>query len=146
MTKWKTEKHFSSWLGLSPNHKISGGKILSRKSRKVVNRAAIAFRLAAQSVNRSDSALGAFYRRIKGRAGPSKANEATANKIAKIFYRMLRYGIEYQDLGAHYYEEQYKERVFQNLKKKAAKLGYKLIESEDTCEEKNMNNDLEEVA
>lgn len=134
MSKWQTEKHFCSWLGLCPNHKISGGKILSRRSRKVVNRAAMAFRIAAQSVSRTNTSLGAFYRRIKGRAGPSKANEATANKIAKIFYKMIRYGIAYQDLGGDYYEQQYKKRILQNLKKKAKKLGYILIENDQTVE------------
>ena len=136
MSKWPTEKHFCSWLGLCPNHKISGGKVLSRRSRKVVNRAAVAFRMAAQSVSRTNTSLGAFYRRIKGRAGPSKANQATANKIAKIFYKMVRYGIAYQDLGGDYYEEQYKKRILQNLKKKAKKLGYILLENDQIAEGK----------
>jgi len=139
MSKWRTEKHFSSWLGLCPNHKISGGKILSRRSRKVVNRAAIAFRIAAQSVSRTNSSMGAFYRRIKGRAGPSKANEATANKIAKIFYKMVRYGISYQELGGEYYEQQYRKRILQNLQKKAMRLGYVLVGKEQTKENNEVN-------
>ena len=93
----------------------------------MVNRAAVAFRISAQSVGRTDSSMGAFYRRIKGRAGPSKANEATANKIAKIFYKMVRYGIPYQELCSEYYEQQYRKRILQNLQKKAMKLGYVLI-------------------
>lgn len=90
MSKWKTEKHFTSWLGLSPNHKISGKKILSSKSLKVVNRATTAFHLAARSASCSKSALGAFFRRIKTRSGVQIANTATAHKMSRIVYRMLK--------------------------------------------------------
>ena len=127
MSKWKTEKHFSSWLGLSPNHKISGKKVKSSKSLKVVNRAATAFRLAARSAGVSKSAIGAFYRRIKIRSGPSIAITATAHKIAKIFYRMLKYGEEFVAIDMEYYEKQYKERLIYNLRKRAKKLGFNLI-------------------
>lgn len=94
-----TEKHFSSWLGVCPNNKITGGQVKSSQTRKVVNRAARAFRLAAYSAGKTNTALGAFYRRMRARFGPSKANTATAHKIARIFYRMWKTGKPFQDLG-----------------------------------------------
>jgi transposase len=127
MTKWPTDKHFGSWLGLSPNSKISGGRILSSKSKKVVNRAATAFRLAAYSAGRSDSSIGAFYRRLRSRMGAPKAITATAYKIARLFYMCMKTGRSYKDLGADYYEKMYKERVLKNFKQKAASLGFSLV-------------------
>jgi len=127
MNKWPTDKHFGSWLGLSPNNKISGGRILSSKSRKVVNRAATAFRLAAYSAGRSDSSIGAFYRRLRSRMGAPKAITATAYKIARLFYMCMKTGKSYKDLGADYYESMYKERVMRNFKQKAAQLGFTLV-------------------
>jgi transposase len=129
--KWPTEKHFSSWLGLCPNNKITGGRVYSTKSRKVVNRAANAFRMAAQAVGKSHTALGAYYRRMKTRMGPAKANTATARKLSCIFYRMLRYGKEYVDPGVQYYEQKYRNRVLKNLKRRARLLGYELIEIQE---------------
>lgn len=133
MSKWPTEKHFCSWLGLSPNHQISGGKILDRKTRRVVNRATQAFRLAAQSLKGNKSALGAYFRRMKARLGAPDAITATAHKIAKIFYRTLRYGQGYVDIGQNYYEEKYRQRVLQNLKKRAKELGYELMTSQQVA-------------
>ncbi|MFH0974959.1 MAG: IS110 family transposase [Spirochaetota bacterium] len=127
MNKWPTDKHFGSWLGLSPNSKISGGRILSSKSKKVVNRAATAFRLAAYSAGRSDSSIGAFYRRLRSRMGAPKAITATAYKIARLFYMCMKTGKSYKDLGADYYEKMYKERVLRNFKQKAASLGFSLV-------------------
>jgi transposase len=127
MNKWPTDKHFGSWLGLSPNSKISGGRILSSKSKKVVNRAATAFRLAAYSAGRSDSSIGAFYRRLRSRMGAPKAITATAYKIARLFYMCMKTGKSYKDLGADYYEKMYKERVMKNFKQKAAQLGFSLV-------------------
>ena len=124
MNKWPTEKHFSSWLGLSPNNRISGGKILTNKSKKVVNKAATAFRLAAWGVAHSNSALGAFCRRLKARIGAPKAITATANKISKIYYRCLKKGLDFVDQGMDYYEKKYKERLIKNIEKKALQLGY----------------------
>ena len=129
MSAWPTEKHFTSWLGLSPNHKVSGGKILSRKSRNIVNRAANALRLAAQSVQKTSTALGAFCRRLKSRLGPPKAITATARKLACIYYRSLKTGSAYVEIGADYYERKYRHRLISNLKKKAKSLGLQLIES-----------------
>jgi transposase len=126
MNCWRTEKHFSSWLGLCPGSKISGGKVLSSKTKLSANRAARAFRLAAYSLQKSKSALGAFLRRKKAQLGSPKAITATAHKIARIFYFMLKNGIEYKDLGQDYYEQRYQQRMINNLKKRAKQFGYKL--------------------
>lgn len=123
---WPTAKHFTSWLGLSPNNKITGGKVIGRRTKKTANRANTAFRVAAQSVARSDSAVGAFYRRKRAHLGPAKAIVATAHKLARIFYVMLKRREPYQDPGASYYEEQYRQRAIRNLQRKAAKLGLQL--------------------
>ena len=127
MEKWKTEKHFTSWLRLSPNNKISGGKIISHHTQKTKNRANKLFRLAAQSLANSKSALGAFYRRLKYRIGAPKAIVATARKLASIFYRMIRFKIKYQDIGAEQYEIKNKANQLKYLEKKAQALGLKLV-------------------
>lgn len=119
-----SEKHFASWLGLCPNHKITGGKIMDRRTNKVVNRAATAFRLAAQTLVRSESALGAFLRRIRARHGMPKAITATAHKLARLFYRLWKSGEAYLDQGAASYEQRYKQRALASMKKKAHALGY----------------------
>jgi transposase len=128
MSRWKTAKHFASWLGLCPGTKISGGKPLSTKSKRVVNRAATALRLAAQSLLRSKSALGAYLRRQRARLGAPKAITATAHKLARLVYSMLKHGSAYVDVGQKHYEERYRSRVIQNLKRKAQDLGYALVE------------------
>lgn len=122
-----TDKQFGSWLGLAPHHEISGGKILRRHTLKNGNRAGQAFRLAAQAVSRSDSALGAFYRRVRAKAGPKVAIVATAYKIARIYYAMLKERRPYQEQSAAVYDQRTKERELRKLQKKAAKLGMKLI-------------------
>lgn len=127
-TKFKTDKHFISWLGLCPGCRITGGRVKSSQTRKVVNRAATSFRLAAQAVSRSNSALGAFYRRISARAGAPKAITATAHKIARIFYALWTTKQSYQDQGADYYEQQYRQRVIKHLEKKAQSFGFQLVE------------------
>jgi transposase len=129
--KWPTEKHFTSWLGLCPNHKITGEKVKSSKTRKVFNRAANAFRLAAQSAGNSKTYIGAYFRRMKARLGAPKAITATAHKLARIFYRILKYGEEYVDRGVDYYENQYRKRVVDNLKRRAKELGFTIISKED---------------
>jgi transposase len=126
-SRFPSEKHFSSWLSLSPNQKVSGGKILSSKTKVSRNRAAAAFRQAAVSAGQSDSELGAYYRRMKARKGPAQAVTATAHKIARIYYHLLKTGEEYVDGGAQAYEEKYRERVLRNLKKRARGLGYELV-------------------
>ena len=128
MSRWKTAKHFASWLGLCPGTKISGGKPLSTKSNRVVNRAATALRLAAQSLLRSKSALGAYLRRQRARLGAPKAITATAHKLARLVYSMLKHGSAYVDVGQKHYEERYRSRVIQNLKRRAQDLGYELVD------------------
>jgi len=127
MSRWKSAGHFASWLGLCPGSKISGGKRLSSKTKPVVNRAAAAFRMAASSLYRAQCALGAYYRRMNARLGAPKAITATAHKLARLVYSMLKNGTAYTDVGQDYYEQKYKARVIQNLKKRAQQLGFELI-------------------
>jgi transposase len=127
MSAWPTVKHFASWLRLAPRNDVSGGKVLRSRTGKTGNQAAQAFRLAAQAVQRSDSALGAFYRRMKSKYGPAQATTATAHKIARTVYHMLKYKEEYVDPGATYYEEQYRKRAIKNLQRKAARLGMRVV-------------------
>lgn len=126
MSKWPTAKHFSSWLCLAPGNKISGGKILSSRTRPSSSRAAALLRLAAAAISRTDTALGAFCRRLAARVGKAKAITATARKIAVLFYNTLRYGMHYVDPGADYYEEQYKSKVLGHLRRRADSFGFTL--------------------
>jgi transposase len=128
MSRWPTEKHFTSWLTLAPGNKISGGKVLSTKTRRSANRAAKIFRLCAVNVGQTSTALGAFYRRLASRVGKAKAVTATARKLAVLFYNALRYGMAYEDPGASYYEERYRERVLKGLRRRAKEFGYELTE------------------
>ena len=127
MSKWKSEKHFASWLGLAPNNKSSAGKVFSRHTRSTSNRAATAFRLAAQSVSRSQSSLGAFYRRIKAKHGAPVAITATAHKIARIVYQMLKPRTSYLDLGLDTYLDQQRQRALRSLHRLAHKLGFQVV-------------------
>ena len=106
LSRWKTAKHFTSWLTLAPGCKISGGKVLSAHTRKSSNRVTAHLRLAAVTVGRTQTALGAFYRRLAARIGNAKAVTATARKIAVLFYNAMRYGMNYVDPGANHYEQQ----------------------------------------
>ena len=128
MSRWKSAKHFASWLGLCPGTKVSGGKVLSAKSKPVANRAAATLRMAAFTLFRSKSALGAYLRRQRSRLGAPKAITATAHKLARLVYTMLKHGTVYVDAGQEYYEERYRTRVVQNLKRKAQELGFSLVE------------------
>ena len=128
MSAWPTVKHFTSWLGLAPNNKITGGKVISSHTKKVKSRAHQAFRMAAQSLARSNTALGAFYRRMRAKHGGLKANVATAHKLARIVYFMLKHRTPYQDPGADYYDQEYRKRAIKNLKRKARKLGLAVVE------------------
>jgi transposase len=125
--KFPTEKHFSSWLSLSPNRKVSGGKVLTSRTKASSNRAAQAFRQAAVSVQASDSELGAYYRRMRARLGGAKAVTATAHKLARVYYRLVKHGEEYVEVGARAYEEKHRQRVVSNLQKRARGLGYELV-------------------
>jgi hypothetical protein len=130
MSRWNTEAHFASWLGLCPDNRISGDKVLSKGTRRVVNRAATALRIAATTLLRSRTYLGAQYRRLRTRLGAPKAITAMAHKLARLVYRMLKYGQEYIDKGAQYYEELTRLQQLQQLKMKAAKLGLRLVEAQ----------------
>jgi len=124
---WPDEKKFSCWLGLSPNHRISGGKVLKRSSRKVVNPLSVALRLAARTLRNSHSALGANFRRLIAKIGMPKAITAMARKLAVLIYRMLKYGSQYVDKGMEHYEAKYRETKLQYLRSQAAKLGMALV-------------------
>ncbi len=127
MSRFKSAKHFASWLGLCPGTKISGGKVLSGASKRTANRAAQALRLAAAALHKSQSALGAYFRRMAARLDRAKAITATAHKLARLIYTMLTKGEEYADKGQDYYEERYRERVMHHLTKRAEKLGMQLV-------------------
>jgi transposase len=131
MTRWPTGKHFASWLGWCPGNKLSGGKRYRMRSKPTANRAASALRLAAQGLVRSHSALGASSRRMRARLGAPKAMTATAHKLARFVYSMLRYGTAYVDAGQQAYEQQYRDRVLTNLQRKAKAFGYQLVLVED---------------
>ena len=131
MTKWPSAGHFASCLGLSPNNRITGGKVISSKTKASANRAAAALRLAANALHRSDSALGAFLRRKKAHLGAPKAITATAHKLACIIYAMLRHGQQYVDAGAEYYERHYQQRALRTAQRRAAQLGYQLVPLSD---------------
>ena len=125
--RFPTVKHFTSWLGLCPGQKVTGGKVKSSKTRTVVNRAANAFRMAAFSLTHSRSALGAFYRRLRSRLGAPKAITATAHKIARLFYQMWKSAGQYSAPGMDYYEQKYQELILKSLRQKAQALGLELI-------------------
>ena len=127
MTRWPDEHHFASWLGLCPHNRITGGKVIRRGTKKVLNRAATALRLAAQSLHRSQSYLGAKYRRFRARMDGPVAITAMAHLLARLIYRLLRYGTQYHDKGVEHYERKYRETQTKWLKKQAALLDMQLI-------------------
>ena len=127
LSAFPSEKQFASWLGLCPTNEQSGGKILNRRTRKVVNRATVAFRNAALTLLRSQSYLGAQYRRLRTRLGAPKAITAMARKLACLFYRLIKHGQPYVDKGTGYYEAKYREQQIRSLAKRAQKLGLQLV-------------------
>jgi transposase len=126
MSPWPTAKHFTSWLHICPNNKITGGKIKRRGTLPTQNRATVALRIAAQTLRHSDSALGAFFRRIRSLHGTPAAITATAHKLARILYAMLKNRIPYHDPGATYFEQKHRERAVNSLKRRASSLGFSL--------------------
>lgn len=126
MNKWPTAKHFTSWLNLAPNNRISGGKLLSSKIPKKKNRAGQVFKMAAFAVQRSKNWLALFYHRIKARSGPGKAITATARKIAVIFYHMVRDKIMFNPLSMEAYVQSFKDKQLKKLQKHARMLGLEL--------------------
>ncbi len=129
MSRFASAKHFASWLGLCPGTKISGGKVLSAATGRTVNRAAQALRLSAAALRRSQSALGAYFRRMCARMDKSKAITAAAHKLARLIYAMLTKGQEYVDAGQEYFEERHRERVLRSLKQRAQQMGMTLVPS-----------------
>jgi transposase len=125
--QFPTARHFASWLGLCPGNKVSGGKRLSSRTKPCANRVATALRLAAATLWRSQSYLGAYLRRMKGRLGAPKAITAAAHKLARLVYTLLKHGQSYVDLGQDYYERQYQQRLLRNLTRRADELGYQLV-------------------
>ncbi|ANI13007.1 MULTISPECIES: IS110 family transposase [Pseudomonas] len=126
LSRWRTAQHFTSWLTLAPGCRISGGKVLSAHTRKTKNRVTAHLRLAAVTIGKTNTALGAFYRRLSARIGKAKAVTATARKIAILFYNAMRFGMAYEDPGADHYEQKYRERVVKGLHRRAAEFGFTL--------------------
>jgi hypothetical protein len=128
MTRWPTEQHFTSWLTLAPNNRISGGRLLSSRTQPSANRAAAMLRLAAMNLSRTQTALGAFYRRVAVRIGKAKAITATARKLAILVYRTLKDRLVYADPGADAYDAQHRTHVVRRLRQRAKNLGFGLLD------------------
>ena len=128
MSKWRTQKHFCSWLGLAPHNDITGGEVIKSRTLKVHNRAAQALRMAAQSLGRGQSALGVFYRRMRARLGGEQAIVATAHKLARIIYYLLKHRQPYHPVTAEAYDQRQRDRELKALQRKAAQLGYSLVQ------------------
>lgn len=127
MSRWPTESHFTSWLTLAPRNKVSGGRLLSSRTQASANRAALVLRLAAQSLGRTQTALGAFFRRLAFRIGKAKAITATARKLAILVYRTLKGEIVYTDQGAAAYDQQRRDAALRRLRQRAQALGFELV-------------------
>ena len=127
LSRFPSVRHFTSWLGLCPGTKITGGKVMSGKTKRVANRAAQALRLAAAALRTSQSALGAYFRRMCSRMDKAKAVTAAAHKLARLIYTLLTRGQEYTDQGQDYYEERHRQRVLHALSQRAAKMGLKIV-------------------
>jgi hypothetical protein len=128
VSRFATARKFCSWPGLCPNRKKTGGRVKSSRTRRGVNRAAQALRVAAQGLHHSQGALGGFLRRMKGRLGARAALTATAHQLARIVYRALRHGMTYVRRGQEEYEARMKEKPVQALRRKARQLGLEVVE------------------
>ncbi|NTU64387.1 MAG: IS110 family transposase [Chloroflexi bacterium] len=126
LSAFPSEKHLCSWVSLAPRNDISGGKVLRSRTLKSGNRAGQAFRLAAQSVSRKQDEFGAYYRRQRARLGPEQAIVATAHKIARAFYHVLKHRTPFRSVRADDYNQQVRDREVARLKKKAIQLGFTL--------------------
>ena len=129
MHAWPTVKHFTSWLGLAPYQNISGGKVLSSRTKRSNNRANTALRIAAQSLAHSQSPLGHYYRRLRARHGPAKAITATAHKLARIIYHMLKHQQPFDPNKLERNQQQLQQRRLKQLRKQAEHFGFKLVET-----------------
>jgi transposase len=128
MSNWETEDHFVSWLRLCPDNRISGDKIIGKGRLPTNNRVSIALKMAANNLRTSKTYLGAQFRRLRSRLDTPVAIKAMAAKLARLVYRMLRYGMKYVDRGAAFYEAQHRQLQIKHLKSKAAKLGFQIIQ------------------
>ena len=126
MTKWQTENHFVSWLRLCPDNRISGKKVIGKGRLPTNNPISIALKMAATTLRESKTYLGAQFRRLRTRLGAPIAIKAMAAKLARLVYRMLRYGMKYVDQGAAFYELRHRDLQIKRLKAKAEKLGYRI--------------------
>ena len=133
LSRFASIKHFCSWLGLCPGTKISGGKVLSARTRRSANRVRQALKLAAMSLSRNDSALGAFYRRLCARMDKPRANTAVAHKLARMVYFMLTRGEAFVDQGQQRYEEQQRQRSIAALRRRASALGFQITPDTKTA-------------
>jgi transposase len=129
MSKWRTEDHFVSWLRLCPDNRISGDKIIGKRRMPTSNRLTAAFKMAASCLRRSNSYLGAQFRGLRARLGAPVAIKAMAAKLARLTYRMLRYGMQFVDKGAEYYQAWHREREINFLKRKAASLAFEITQA-----------------
>jgi transposase len=129
MSKWKTEDHFVSWLRLCPDNRISGNKVIGKGRLPTNNPITIALKMAASTLRLSKTYLGAQFRRFRTRLGAPIAIKAMAAKLARLVYRMLRYGMKYVDQGAAFYELQHRQLQVKHLKSKAAKLGFRIVQA-----------------
>ena len=129
MSKWKTEDHFVSWLRLCPDNRISGDKIIGKGRLPTNNPVTIALKMAASTLRTSQTYLGAQFRRLRTKLGPPVAIKAMAAKLARLVYRMLRFGMQYVDQGAEFYEAQHRKLQISHLKRKASQLGFQIIEA-----------------
>lgn len=130
MRRWPTEKHFTSWLTLAPKNKISGGRLISSQTQPSANRAAVALRMSAAAVGRTQTALGAFYRRLAARIGKPQAVTATARKLAILVYRALKGELTYRDPGVDAYNAHQRTRILRHLRQRAASVGFDLVNRE----------------
>jgi transposase len=133
MSRWRSARAFCSWLGLCPGAKISGGKVLSRRTRKVNNRASTILRMAAWTAGKTDTWIGRFYRRIKARRGPAKAVTATARKLACVIYHLLKYREEFVLADTTVYEEKAQAHRLRRLRKEAKAMGFDLVELKEAA-------------
>lgn len=133
LSAFKSEKHFTSWLGLCPDNRISGGKVLSSRTRRVVNRLSDCLRLAATSLEHSESALGAYFRRMKAKLGAAEGVTATAHKLARLIYRLVKHGEAYVRQGLEDYEKKYQEQRLRRLQKQAQALGFQLVANQSVA-------------
>ncbi len=130
MSRWPSQKHFASWASVAPGTKITGGKVISSRRRSTKSRVGTILRQAVVNVGRTDTAHGAFYRRISARAGKGKAVVATARKTACVVYNLLKHGGEFREIGREEYDKRYRSRRIRTIRKQAKKLGYELIVAE----------------